>query len=186
MAEVSTRDSSGEPSFEVGNAGAKVRYAGIGQRLMAFYVDLIVIRAVCSLVDYLTSHFFARSHVNWGTFEFYLTLPYCAAFELSPMQATPGKRFRGFFVAAADRTRLSWWWVVLRNLLRYVYFLPIFCRPVFDGLEPASAVFFMVGVLTSLLFCLADPRRRMWYDLLTGSVHYRRPSISENSLRPAM
>lgn len=179
VAEAYTGDNPGALSLGSGSAHAKVRYAGIWMRITAFQVDCFAVAAVCYVLQHLTSYFFARSHINWDFFELCLMFLYFTAFEISPMQATPGK-WGSFFVTATDGSRLPWWRVLLRNLLRFVYLPPVYALAVSDGVRTTYTTVSIFCLITGVILCLCDPYRRMWHDLLTGSVHRCRPAKTDN------
>ena len=108
------------PSGVTSPAGSSVRYAGFWRRVAASFIDTVLVLLVILLIyagQMLILLSFSRNpvllflehvlmHVVWLALAFGRWI-YCAAFESSRRQATPGKAALGLRVTGLDGTRVS-------------------------------------------------------------------------------
>ena len=123
-------------------------HAGLGDRFIASAFDGFIIQVVhegWKLISQLPQW---PEGSPWPGVLFLL---YFAAFEASPLQATPGKRLMGIYVAGRDGHRLPLWRSILRNILKCLFILP----PLFLG----------------FILIWFTPRRQALHDLLLRAVH---------------
>jgi uncharacterized RDD family membrane protein YckC len=175
MAESAVHEQSGALNSEIEKSMAKGPYASPGQRCNAFICDVLIMSGVTFALHYLTRRILGWSHVDWYPIDWTLVCLYFLGFELSPIQATPGKRLNGFYVAATDGSRLVWRRVLYRNLLRWVHFVcvfklpvPLFCQLSFMVID------FLLLVVSANIFQFSH-RCQALHDLLAGSAPYRKP-----------
>lgn len=139
----------------------KYRYAGLGSRVFAFILDSLILRAIPFALRRM-GHLPDWLNMDRSDLPLLFILAYFVLFEASPMQATPGKWFFNFFVAKSNGERLSWWRVLIRNLLKPISLL------------------FLVGPIV----CVFDRRHRMPHDLIAGSAHFSIPMEEDPARRP--
>ncbi len=111
----------------------RLEIAGVGQRLSALIIDLMIIFGVIIGFTICAGVVFGSMEqagemiaVIWLLGLFLLRNGYFLGFEMSARAATPGKRIMGLRVAARDGGRLRFEAIFTRNVLRELeLFLPI-------------------------------------------------------------
>lgn len=103
-----------------------MRVTGPVARSLAWVIDMLV-RLILYLV--LSSVFSILGKFGWGLMlvaMFLIEWFYPVLFEIFRHGATPGKKAMGLRVVNDDGTPVGWSASMIRNLLRYVDFLPLF------------------------------------------------------------
>jgi len=103
-----------------------IRPAGFAVRCTAFLIDLFI-RFVALL--FCSAALAAGGRFGGGLFYivlFVLNWLYAVIFEMSTAAATPGKRIMGIYVTMASGLPITPAGCLIRNLLRFVDFLPLF------------------------------------------------------------
>lgn len=106
------------------NIDIVIRVAGPSARALAFIIDLAIRSTALTGVFYLLSLF---QHVGMGLFSiiaFVVEWFYPVVFEVFNNGKTPGKQTMGLQVLNDDGTPVTWSTSLLRNLLRFVDFMP--------------------------------------------------------------
>ncbi|MFZ0544080.1 MAG: RDD family protein [Candidatus Promineifilaceae bacterium] len=103
--------------------------AGIGSRFMAALVDTIIIVVMLVIVN-LVFLLLVGLEANWivaalGLISFVILWGYYIFFEMNWGGQTPGKRWVGLRVIRVDGTPISLSESLIRNLIRFVDFLPV-------------------------------------------------------------
>lgn len=97
------------------------RYAGFWSRLLAHNIDLLPIL----LLYYLVSFIVPRSDYDY-LFIAGIYFSYHILFELSPLQATPGKKWAKIKVVNNKGQRISIFQAVIRNISKILSLLLLF------------------------------------------------------------
>jgi uncharacterized RDD family membrane protein YckC len=141
--------------------------AGPFTRMLAYSIDFAVILAIEQAVERLLGPlalFGADAMQAVGlVLYFAISVLYCAILEWLWRGQTVGKRLLGLRVVEASGLKLEPAQVVVRNLMRFIDFLPLF---------------YLVGVIT----CVLNSRRQRLGDIVAGTVVVRAPKLSEPDL----
>lgn len=133
------------------NIDIDIRVAGPSARALAFLIDLTIRAIALAGIFYLFSLF---QEVGMGIFSitaFLIEWFYPVMFEVLNKGRTPGKQAMALQVLNDDGTPVTWTSSLLRNLLRFVDFLP---------------AFYGVGLVTC---CISRQFKRLG-DLAAGTV----------------
>ncbi|CBL46848.1 RDD family protein [gamma proteobacterium HdN1] len=133
------------------NIVIEMRVAGPLVRAIAWLIDLTLRGIVIAGIGYALTLF---SEIGFGILSILIFLAewfYPVAFEVLNHGQTPGKKSLGLQVLNDDGTPVSWSTSILRNLLRFVDFLPM-----------------MYG--TGLITCCISKQFRRLGDLAAGTV----------------
>ncbi len=116
------------------------RYASFSDRLLAGFIDAIIISAIYGVVSFTSFGLVGTTVVTWL---------YYAFTESSTMQASLGKSAMGLKVVDVDGRSINFWRASARYLIRFLSF----------------AVFF-IGVFVMFF----NERRQTLHDILTNTV----------------
>lgn len=133
------------------NIDIDIRVAGPSARALAFLIDFAIRGSATMGIFYVFTLF---QEVGMGIFSilaFLIEWFYPVVFEVLNRGRTPGKQSMGLQVLNDDGTPVTWSTSVLRNLLRFVDFLP---------------AFYGVGLVTC---CISGQFKRLG-DLAAGTV----------------
>lgn len=129
----------------------KVAYAGLGIRMLATFIDLIII-ACLMLIPEIFFFSFNFNELDFNSYRFFtgigIWILYHTIFESSGYQTTPGKMLLKLKVIDLYGKRLS----VVRAMFR--------CLSVFISIVP-----FGLGIW----YISTDRKKRSWHDLIAGS-----------------
>lgn len=143
------------------NIDIDIRVAGPSARALAFLIDLAIRGTAMMGIFYIFSLF---REVGMGVFSivaFLIEWFYPVLFEVLHQGRTPGKQSMGLQVLNDDGTPVTWTTSLLRNLLRFVDFMP---------------AFYGVGLVTC---CISGQFKRLG-DLAAGTVVvYALPPVRE-------
>jgi len=129
----------------------KVIYAGLGPRVFATFIDLMIITGVILILE---TFLFKFNYTNndFNTYRFFIViflwLFYNGAFESSVYQATIGKMILNLKVIDLYGKRISVSRSLWRCIITIVSILPV-------GL--------------GIWYITTDPKKRAWHDLIAGT-----------------
>lgn len=127
------------------------KYGGFGVRLLAAFLDMLLISVVESVLGYMifpSGIAVTELHFGWISFGQLLSTLYFAYFESSTKQATPGKQVMGLKVIGLNGERISFLNALGRDLASYL-----------------SAFIFFIGYLMIAF----DAKKRGLHDRLAGT-----------------
>ncbi|HVL38576.1 MAG TPA: RDD family protein [Fimbriimonadaceae bacterium] len=174
-----------------------MRYARLHHRLLAFFIDVLVLGGLVLLtilsIPPLIGLWPLEVQSGWLLEPYVLftvSLPswlYFALCESSPAQATIGKLILGLYVTDDDGARLSFPRAMARTLFKFLpwelfHLSLLIPHPVFaPGADQFRLGFVFVYAMLVLYvgFCWWSPERQSVHDLMTDSCVLRRPTRAE-------
>ncbi len=141
-----------KPSYKSINApDLKVKYAGLGLRMIAILIDLIVLSSIMLIIDSFMYSFISislYSNIIRILIAMIVWVVYNGIFESSVLQATLGKKMLNLKVIDLYGNKISFIRATFRCICTIISILPI-------GL--------------GIWYITTDVKKRSWHDLIAGS-----------------
>lgn len=168
---------------------ATMEYAGIVLRGTAFLIDIIILGVLIGISSLIKLILLGVTTIILGQdvlaiiilfgLEWIVFILYFILLEMSPFQATLGKRAMRIMVCDLAGNKITMTRSVIRNVFKNIYILPFILREIIDLLQKSKEYYgfmfwtniIVIGIyIISFILYYLTPSKRSLHDLIAGTV----------------